>query len=403
MLKNNLIILSDNKKLACQLENIYSRYGVTIDKTIYCDCKKVRVDEMLLKSYFSGRSDVALIMKNSLLKDYTKALYLLGIFNLYIYSYDIQLDSINRIPTPKKLIYIENKKPRLSFLDVEIAEHCNLKCKGCLDFSNLVKEKKYLNLDLYRDNLLKLKEYFWGIEMIHLQGGEPLLNPDFLEYVKITHEIFPDCDIHIVTNGLLATSVEISKLKELKMYNCTLNISQYPIVRRVLKKTKQYLIEASVVYTITMPRYIFAKKILLKPHNHPDISYENCLIKRCTGMHENYISPCMFPLHIYKFNNEFSVDLPETDKMDIYDIKVDGWKLIEILEEKPLEFCSYCHYGIVPFFWKQRKPAQTKQEDWIVQSNFLNSRVLPLFYKLTGSMVFKLYKLFSKSEIKFTK
>ena len=402
-MKNNLIILTDDRKTACQFETVCLGYGVTIDKLVCCDCKKNYIEQSVLKSYFSEKADIVLIMKNSLLQDYTKELYHLGVFNLYVFSYDIQLDNAGRIPTPRNLIYIENTKPRLSFLDVEISEHCNLKCKGCLDFSNLVKEEKFLDLDLYRKNLLKLKEFFWGIAALHLQGGEPLTNPDFLEYVKITHEIFPDCEIHIITNGLLISSIDIMKLEELKIYNCTLNVTHYPVNRKFFRKTKQYLNKTSVVYSITMPRYVFAKKILLKPHKHPEISYKNCLIKHCTGMQENFISPCMFPLHIHKFNKKFDCDLPDTDKMDIYTIKIDGWELVKLLEEKPIAFCNYCHYGIVPFLWKQQKSSEVTSEDWLVKPNLINSKLLPILYQYAGSFFFKMYKSFSSSEGRFTK
>lgn len=360
--------------------------------------KNIQIKQEILELYFQGNADIILIMKNSLLQSVTKELYRLGVFSLYVYPYDIQLDSADRTLSPNKLIHIDNEKPRLGFIDVEISEYCNLKCKGCLDFSNLVRKKSFLDLNLFKNNILKLKELFWGVATIHLQGGEPLTNPDFLEYVKITHEIFPDCDIHILTNGLLITSIDMEKLKELKSFNCTLNISQYPITRKMSGKIKKYLNEAAVVYIFSLPKYIFAKKILLKPHKHPEISYKNCAIKRCTGMQRNYISPCMFPLHIYKFNEEFGFELPETDKMDINNIDIDGWTLIETLENKPMAFCSYCYYGLIPFLWKQRKPSEVKFEDWIVNSKYINSKFLPLFFKSAGTIFFKMFTAFFKVE-----
>lgn len=399
----NIIILTDDKTILRQAVTFCAAQGVAVERAIYCNPKKVQIEHGVSEVYCSGKSEILLVMKNGLLQAYTKELHLAGVESLYVYAYDIQLESDGNIPTPEQWIHIDNKKPRLSFLDVEISEHCNLKCKGCLDFSNLVREKKFLDLELFKSNLLKLKEYVWGVATIHLQGGEPLTNPDFPEYAKITHEVFPDCDVHMVTNGLLVATVDIEKLRELKSYNCTLNITQYPIVRHTIKKIKRRLNEASVNYVITLPRYLFAKKILSTPHKHPEIAFKHCLIKRCSGMQENFISPCMFPLHIYKFNNAFGYELPDSDKMDIYNMTVDGWKLVEILEDTPIAFCSYCHYGIVPFFWKQQKVAEVRAEDWIVKSNVVNSKVLPLVYRMAGSVFFKAYKMFSGSEGKINK
>jgi len=402
LLKNNQIVISDDKKIFIRYKDVCLKNGINIIEHVYCE-KNIQIKREILERYFQGSADIVLIMKNSFLQYVTKELHHLEVFSLYVYPYDIQLNCVDRIPSPKRLIHIDNQKPRLGFLDIEISEHCNLKCKGCLDFSNLVRNKTFLDLNQFRNNLFKLKELMWGVAIIHLQGGEPLLNPDFLEYVKITHEIFPDCDIHILTNGLLINSIDISKLEALKTYNCTLNISQYPITRKINRKIKQNLNASSVVYTFSLPKYIFAKKILLKPHKHPEISYKNCAIKRCTGMERNYISPCMFPLHIYKFNKEFGFDLPETDKMDINKIDVDGWTLIETLENRPMEFCSYCYYGLVPFLWKQRKPSEVKFEDWIVESKYINSKFLPLFFNSVGMIFFKIFNALLKVEAWFHK
>lgn len=403
MLRKKIIILTDNKKLSGQAGYSFSEQGITIDKTIPCGGKNDEIEPGELEAYFTQSADIVLLMKNSLLQGFTKKLNLLGVYDLFVFPYDIQLGTGGRVPIPDDLIHIDNKKPRLKFIDVEITEHCNLKCKSCFVFSNLITDKKFLDLCLFKNNLLKLKELFWGVAMIHLQGGEPLLNPDYFEYVRITHEIFPDCNMQILTNGLLIPSIDISKLKALQLYNCTLNITQYPVLRKSLRKIKRYLNDAAVVYSLTVPRYIFAKKILLEPHKHPEIAYKNCVIKHCTGMQGNYLSPCMFPLHIYKFNKEFGCDLPETDKMDIYSIESDGWELLKALEEKQLAFCSYCHYGIVPVFWKQRKLKDAKPEDWLIKSNYFNSRLLPLFYRFAGPFLFRGYKSFSRSEGRFVK
>lgn len=401
-MNKSIIVFGINKVNCHKLSDKLTQQGYNTEVSISTS-NHLNNDISKIVKVSNGKQFI-LVFRNNELKNVTEIFHEYGIINLSVFPYDTYLLDNITMRMEDCIIPIDNTKPRLSFLDVEISEHCNLKCKGCLDFSNLVTEKRFLDLDLYTNNLLKLKEYLWGICTLHLQGGEPLTNPDFLEYVRVTHEIFPDCSIHIITNGLLVSSVDIAKLEELKKYNCTLNITQYPINRKVIKKIKKYLNKTTVVYsTSIIPKYIFAKKILLEPHKHPEIAYKNCLIKHCTGMQENYISPCMFPLHIYKLNKEFGCELPDNDKIDIYNIKIDGWELIKILEEKPINFCSYCHYGIVPFFWKQQKRSEIKLEDWIIQPNLINSRLLPFFYKHTGSMTCKIYKLFSVSGIRVAK
>jgi len=402
-LRSTVIILTDSTSIYDAMRDNRSDGWTAHVKPVLCRGKGTCVDPDDMQAYFHGEADIALLMKNSLLKKYSKSLHQLGVYSLYIYPYDIQLNDGGRTPGTDDLIQIDNTKPRLSFIDVEITEHCNLRCKGCLDFSNLVTEKAFLDLELFRKNLLKLKEYFWGVATIHLQGGEPLENPNFLDYVRLTHEIFPDCDVHIVTNGLRIPSVDPDKLKALRKYNCTLHITRYPKFGKLFRKIRKIVKDNNIACIITTPRYIFAKKLLLKPHEHPDISFQNCLIKRCSGMQNSYIAPCMFPLHINKFNNQFGFALPDTDKIEINSFRGNGWELAEILEEKPAEFCKYCHFIITPFVWKQRKSADVKPEDWIIRSNLINKKYHPFLYKNLGAILSILYRMLTATEKKYNK
>lgn len=402
-MRSTVIILTENRTIYDSLRSNPSDGWAMRVKPVLCRGKEARIEPGDIQAFFNGEADIALMMKNALLKEYSKVLFRLGVYNLYIYPYDIQLNDGGRLPQPDDFIQIDNTKPRLSFLDVEITQHCNLQCKGCLDFSNLVKEKSILDIELFRKNLLKLKEYFWGAATIHLQGGEPLDNPDFLDYVRLTHEIFPDCDIHIVTNGLRIPSIDLNKLKVLRKYNCTLHITQYPKFRKVFRKIKKIIKENNIACIITAPRYLFAKILLQQPHNHPDISFKNCLVKRCSGMQNEYIAPCMFPLHINKFNHEFGCALPDTDKIEIHNFPGTGWELIEILEEKPAAFCRYCHYIVKPFLWKQRKLSEVKPEDWFIRPTFINKRLPPFIYRYLGSIFTIIYRMLTASEKKYNK
>lgn len=402
-LKNNLFILTDDKHIYRRAKAFFAGYGYTVTALVYITLKNGALHHRLSDIPGFSYADTVLIAKNGRLQGLTKALHQQGIYDLYVYPHDRFAKKNPTLPSPEQLLHIDNKKPRLNFMDVEISGHCNLHCKGCLDFSNIVKEKQFLDIDLYEKNLRKLKEFFWGIAMIHLQGGEPLANPAFLDYVKITHTIFPDCDIRIVTNGLLIPTIETTRLRDLADYNGAINITRYPALKKIRRNIKHRLDDAGVVYSMTLPRYVFAKKILSKPHRHPDIAYKHCLIKHCTGMQGEYISPCMFPLHIHKLNSAFGLALPDTDKREISALDMDGWELLEILENQPIDFCRYCHYGVVPFLWKQQRPTEAGPEDWLVMPGIINSKILPFFYRFGGGFLYKVYKSFSGSEGNYSK
>ena len=69
------------------------------------------------------------------------------------------------------------KKPVLEYVESEITQFCNLNCKGCADFINLVSDKKHYDLEEFMRDYTRLSELFCTVKKIRLMGGESLLNP----------------------------------------------------------------------------------------------------------------------------------------------------------------------------------------------------------------------------------
>ena len=67
-------------------------------------------------------------------------------------------------------------------LDVQVCDHCNLRCAGCLHFAPLA-EERILDLEGHAYDLERLAA-IEGIEgyfgSIVLMGGEPLLHPNIV-------------------------------------------------------------------------------------------------------------------------------------------------------------------------------------------------------------------------------
>lgn len=64
--------------------------------------------------------------------------------------------------------------PELMQLEVHLADHCNLNCKGCSHFSNLVSSAKFADFNQFRKDILQLTHYFSQIHTFFLLGGENL-------------------------------------------------------------------------------------------------------------------------------------------------------------------------------------------------------------------------------------
>lgn len=98
------------------------------------------------------------------------------------------------------------KDRRIHNLNIHLAYHCNLNCQSCAFYAPLaptkLPDKEFLIKSLYRlSDLVTTNNK--PIDHIFLMGGEPLLNPDVVEYMKLTRKLFFVSSIYLYTNGLL--------------------------------------------------------------------------------------------------------------------------------------------------------------------------------------------------------
>ena len=157
---------------------------------------------------------------------------------------------------------VMSQKPVLDYVESEIAEYCNLNCKGCSDFCNLCTQKRYYALEEFKKDYERLAQLFSEVKKIRLMGGEPLLNPRLTDYVIVCREIFPDADIRIVTNGLLIPRLSDIQLKTIKENHVKFDISNYPPTRKILPAIKRKLGTFGVNYDIGFPMHYFFRFIL---------------------------------------------------------------------------------------------------------------------------------------------
>lgn len=132
------------------------------------------------------------------------------------------------------LVSIDLSKPRIKQFDVNLVDHCNMKCKGCLRFSNLVETPFFADFDKMIEDWRRMKELFWGVERLKLMGGEPMLSPDLCRYIESAREIFPDADIMVTTNALLINENCTELFQTMKENYCFFDISLYaPMDERI--------------------------------------------------------------------------------------------------------------------------------------------------------------------------
>ena len=87
----------------------------------------------------------------------------------------------------------------LSYAEFYITNVCNLNCNNCNRYNNFAFGGHQSWTD-YADQYTEWAKLI-DIEMICILGGEPLLNPEFIAWVKGVSQLWPNSFIRIATNG----------------------------------------------------------------------------------------------------------------------------------------------------------------------------------------------------------
>lgn len=87
----------------------------------------------------------------------------------------------------------------ISSINFTVTTFCSMKCPDCCCNITMMKnkDKKFF----YWDYFVNSAKYFYGIDRIHLTGGEPTLHPNFIEYVPKLKELFGCNRLTVETNG----------------------------------------------------------------------------------------------------------------------------------------------------------------------------------------------------------
>jgi len=135
----------------------------------------------------------------------------------------------NRLYLLKISEKIRLKQRKYLRLDVHLADHCNLNCKGCEHLSPLA-EEKFLSLEIFERDCRRISELTSRhIKEISLLGGEPLLHPKIIDFIEIARKYFKKGKIQIATNGILLLKQSDLFWETLKKNDIRLCITVYSI------------------------------------------------------------------------------------------------------------------------------------------------------------------------------
>lgn len=91
--------------------------------------------------------------------------------------------------------------PVLPFVETMITQVCNLACRGCTNYSDL-RHQGYVTWAQGQDWFDQWRRRL-TLPDIGVMGGEPLINPEWREWLRGLRSMFPDSQLRFTTNGLL--------------------------------------------------------------------------------------------------------------------------------------------------------------------------------------------------------
>jgi hypothetical protein len=234
-------------------------------------------------------------------------------------------------------------KPVLSYLEVHLADHCNLNCSGCSHFSPLA-DKFFANIEQYDRDMKQLSQLMANIKVLRLLGGEPLLHPDVSMFLDSTRTWFPKANIYLVTNGILLPSMPKEFWESCRRNSISIDLTLYPPLfskeSDLVQLAKSEGITLNVVKTTT-----FRFTTNSKGDSELEKGFRRCRKRLyCPILKEGKVYLCAKPAYVHYFNKVFGTNIPNTGFVDLYGPKVTGWKVLSRIQKSP-EACRYCTSG----------------------------------------------------------
>ena len=246
---------------------------------------------------------------------------------------------------------LQSRTPDTFPLQFQIADHCNLGCRMCCNFSQIA-EESFMSIESFRQDLLRLRELI-GKESsgsVEFSGGEPLLHPQVSDFISVAHDIFPMSPIYLYTNGIKLLSMSDSFWETLHLCGVTVLLTIYPInldLNAIITKSDlhQVAIFASAILEDTSLTSDY-KSIKYQLDLSGTQSLGNfilcCNFNLCISVRDGKLYACNFIQNVHIFNEYFGENLEvcEEDYLDIY--RARDFDELARFVKKPPAFCRYC-------------------------------------------------------------
>lgn len=356
MAANDQAIYEEIENLVCfckKHKNIYVLWNDEVSRKI----GKFLFDSGLaFNGYLAGVDDYKRLLEST--EDYGVVVYHRPFGGEYITDLFVKKDRAFLISEYNTRCILTKTKVRDAenfYLEVNLADHCNLNCQCCDHFSPLA-SPHFLNVEQYEKDLKRLSSLLGNkrLAIMKLQGGEPLLNKNINKIIEITRYYLPLTHIWLYTDGLLLKSWENNingnLWKTIKDNDIMIMMTRYPInlkMEPILELVKKYGVSFTSNSNAGDFKYEGEKWSVCHPFDfrgtQPIWKYVSCYqFNEVPVLRDGKIYPCPQIAYIEYFNKFFNKNLMVNSKdyIDIYKAS----SLEEILEflSSPYDFCRYC-------------------------------------------------------------
>ncbi|MDR1320085.1 MAG: radical SAM protein [Gracilibacteraceae bacterium] len=230
-----------------------------------------------------------------------------------------------------------------------LTSHCNLSCYSC-QIAAPIAPKRFYDLAQYKKELRRVYDLL-GERLIYigLTAAEPLLHPEFLEFVVCTRQISSAARIHVITNGLLLGNQSDTFWSVLSANQVKLSWTKYPVkypfdVKDVFAKAEQFgaLLEYVGDSSYMADKESWEMRAATKGGENP-WDYIFCFMhNNCIAVNNRRLYTCHKKFSWEYCAAKFNIDNPvcNDDGLDIFQAET-GDELLEFVSQRP-RMCAYC-------------------------------------------------------------
>ena len=247
-------------------------------------------------------------------------------------------------------------KLKISHLEWHVSHSCNFTCESCCHYSNhkLHGEVTLDELESWYSN--------WSTRLlpatIDILGGEPLLNKQICDIIKLTREYWTESSIDITTNGVLLDRYpELPKY--LQEYDVGLKISKHgtnldyielwkTITNTALTWARKYNIKVNLWGSDVVwyrSHKGFGNTIEPFEDNDPQTSWDNCITGQdCWQIHNGNIYKCAPLAYLPMLNEKYKLSKKWDHYLTYTPLTPDckDSELVDFFTRKAESFCGMC-------------------------------------------------------------